>query len=239
MGRERMASSQKAIVASNVVALLFALALIAGVTMYSTQNPVEETKFSDDLFSDSKSVLDRLEDQGSDDDDSFGNFGTSDLDAEDSEDTEDTDSSPSGSSELGGLSDFFSSASKTKSVPDTMSALHPLDALEDNADAADDSSSKTLSPGDDVTVQYKLSLAETGKEVYRQWGPGDGGSFTFQLGGGHVIPGFDSAISEMSVGETKSLTIPAAQAYGSKGFEGMGIPPNADLDYTIKVISKD
>merc|ERR1712202_20885 len=109
--------------------------------------------------------------------------------------------------------------------------------------ASDDSSAssggESVGDGDDVTVEYKLRLADSGKEVYRQWGDGDGGDFSFELGGGHVIPGFDSAVSGMTVGETKTVTISADQAYGSKGFSAMGIPADADLSYTLKVVSKD
>ncbi len=36
----------------------------------------------------------------------------------------------------------------------------------------------------------------------------------FTLGSGQVIPGFDSAVTGMSVGESKTATIPAAEAYG-------------------------
>lgn len=43
----------------------------------------------------------------------------------------------------------------------------------------------------------------------------------------------------MKVGETKTVTIPADQAYGSKGFPAMGIPANADLEYTLKVDRKN
>ena len=37
---------------------------------------------------------------------------------------------------------------------------------------------------------------------------------TFQLGAGHVIPGFDSAVSEMVVGETKTIKLSPEDAYG-------------------------
>merc|ERR1711934_1270091 len=87
----------------------------------------------------------------------------------------------------------------------------------DSSSSSESSSDKTVSAGDDVTVQYTLRLADSGKEVARQMGDGDGGDFQFQLGGGHVIPGFDAAVSGMSVGETKTVTIPSDQAYGSKG----------------------
>ncbi|MFA5629615.1 MAG: peptidylprolyl isomerase [Dehalococcoidales bacterium] len=38
----------------------------------------------------------------------------------------------------------------------------------------------------------------------------------FKLGSGQVIPGFDEAVLSMSVGETKTVTIPAEQAYGPR-----------------------
>lgn len=38
----------------------------------------------------------------------------------------------------------------------------------------------------------------------------------FALGGGQVIPGFDSAVDGMAVGESKTVTIPAEEAYGQR-----------------------
>ena len=38
----------------------------------------------------------------------------------------------------------------------------------------------------------------------------------FRLGGGQVIPGFDAAVTGMAVGEEKTVTIPAAEAYGDR-----------------------
>merc|ERR1711907_521734 len=50
-----------------------------------------------------------------------------------------------------------------------------------SSDASSSGSGDTVTSGDSVTVQYKLRLAN-GKEVYRQWGDGDGGDFSFELG---------------------------------------------------------
>merc|ERR1719331_1017329 len=137
-------------------------------------------------------------------------------------------------------SDSDDASSESKAPADSFSSM--FDNAADSA-ASDDSSAssggESVGDGDDVTVEYKLRLADSGKEVYRQWGDGDGGSFDFQLGGGHVIPGFDDAVNGMSVGETKTVTIPSDQAYGSKGFKGMGIGPNQGLEYTLKVVSKN
>ncbi|MBA1333529.1 peptidylprolyl isomerase, partial [Candidatus Endoriftia persephone str. Guaymas] len=41
----------------------------------------------------------------------------------------------------------------------------------------------------------------------------------FQIGSGMVIPGFDSAVSGMSIGEKKSVRIPAEEAYGERDDE--------------------
>jgi len=109
----------------------------------------------------------------------------------------------------------------------------------DASPSSESSSDNSLSSGDDVTVEYTLRLADSGKEVARQMGDGDGGSFNFQLGGGHVIPGFDSAVSGMKVGETKTVTIDSDDAYGSKGTPDGTIPGDADLEYTLKVVSKN
>ena len=38
----------------------------------------------------------------------------------------------------------------------------------------------------------------------------------FALGGGQVIPGFDGAVDGMAVGESKTVTIPAEEAYGQR-----------------------
>merc|ERR1711934_620451 len=142
--------------------------------------------------------------------------------------------------------DDSSAASKSSGddADDFMSGLLGDSSSDDSSssssasDDEDDSSDSSLSEGDSVNVQYKLRLPN-GKEVYRQWGDGDGGTFTFKLGGGGVIPGFDSAVSDMSVGETKRVTIDSDDAYGSKGFSAMGIPPDTDLHYTLKVVGKN
>jgi FKBP-type peptidyl-prolyl cis-trans isomerase len=63
-----------------------------------------------------------------------------------------------------------------------------------------------------VQVDYTLKLADG--TVY-QTTVGTGKPFTFTLGTGQVIEGFDNAVTGMNVGETKTVKIPAAQAYGA------------------------
>jgi len=153
-------------------------------------------------------------------------------DSSDGDSSDDDDSSSSASKSSGDDADDFMSGLLGDSSSDDSSSSSSA------SDDEDDSSDSSLSEGDSVNVQYKLRLPN-GKEVYRQWGDGDGGTFTFKLGGGGVIPGFDSAVSDMSVGETKRVTIDSDDAYGSKGFSAMGIPPDTDLHYTLKVVGKN
>lgn len=60
--------------------------------------------------------------------------------------------------------------------------------------------------------------------------------FSFQIGVGDVIQGWDEGISTMTVGARRQLIIPADLAYGSRG-AGSTIPPNATLIFDVEVLS--
>jgi peptidylprolyl isomerase len=51
----------------------------------------------------------------------------------------------------------------------------------------------------------------------------------FQLGSGQVIPGFDKAVEGMAVGESKSVTIPPADAYGERNDQAIQEVPKSAL----------
>ncbi|MBN2353794.1 MAG: peptidylprolyl isomerase [Spirochaetales bacterium] len=78
---------------------------------------------------------------------------------------------------------------------------------------------KIVEKGTIVTVQYRGTLADGSV-----FDPGDQ-PLTFTVGGGQVIPGFDSAVRGMKVDDSATITIPPDQAYG---------PVNPDLITTVK-----
>ena len=71
--------------------------------------------------------------------------------------------------------------------------------------------------GDTVRVHYKGTLAD-GTEFDSSEGRDP---LEFVVGEGQVIPGFDAAVTGLAIGESTTVTIPAAEAYGDHNEEGM------------------
>jgi FKBP-type peptidyl-prolyl cis-trans isomerase FkpA len=94
-------------------------------------------------------------------------------------------------------------------------------------------------PGSRVTVHYTGWLYDKSKPEARgtefDSSRQGGQPFSFRLGAGDVIAGWDQGVAGMRVGGQRRLTIPAAQAYGEKGAGGV-IPPGATLLFDVELI---
>jgi FKBP-type peptidyl-prolyl cis-trans isomerase len=93
-------------------------------------------------------------------------------------------------------------------------------------------SGATAAPGETVTVNYTGWL-ENGKKFDSSIGRGP---FSFKLGGGQVIKGWDEGVAGMRVGGKRQLRIPPELGYGSRGAGGV-IPPNATLIFDVELLS--
>ena len=94
--------------------------------------------------------------------------------------------------------------------------------------------------GENATVQYTGWL--TSAKVFDSSRQPGRSPFTFQLGVGQVIPGWDEGVPGMKVGGKRKLIIPSALAYGTQGQTDQTtgatiIPPNATLVFEIELVS--
>ena len=86
--------------------------------------------------------------------------------------------------------------------------------------------------GDTLTVHY-IGTLENGQVFDDSYARGE--PYTFRLGAGTVIRGWDQGLVGMRVGGKRRLIIPPALAYGSQGLPP--IPPNATLHFEIELIA--
>ncbi len=88
--------------------------------------------------------------------------------------------------------------------------------------------------GDQVSVQYIGVLYDNGSKFDSSYDHGQ--PFSFKLGGGQVIPGWDRGVAGMKVGGRRELIIPPDLAYGAQG-QPPTIPANATLVFVIDLVS--
>ena len=87
--------------------------------------------------------------------------------------------------------------------------------------------------GSTLTMQYVGVNYSNGEEFDASWDAGQ--PFTFQLGAGWVIPGWDQGIEGMKVGGRRELIIPPDLGYGAQG-QPPAIKPNETLVFVVDLL---
>jgi FKBP-type peptidyl-prolyl cis-trans isomerase FkpA len=124
----------------------------------------------------------------------------------------------------------------------------PSDTTSATPGAADMALQKTdLTPGNGAEIKsgqtalvhYTGWLYESGAPDHKgkQFDSSMGGEpFEFQLGAGHVIPGWDQGVVGMTVGGKRHLVIPPDMGYGARGAGNGLIPPGATLVFDVELV---
>lgn len=97
---------------------------------------------------------------------------------------------------------------------------------------------KEAKKGKTIKVNYTGWLYDPSKPMGRgkQFDTSAGSEpFSFELGGGRVIKGWDEGFENMKVGGKRKLIIPSEMAYGKRG-AGTVIPPDANLMFEVELV---
>ena len=88
--------------------------------------------------------------------------------------------------------------------------------------------------GQTAVVHYVGLSASTGEEFDASWNRGD--TFSFPLGAGYVIQGWDRGVVGMKIGGRRRLVIPSHLGYGEQGAGGV-IAPGETLIFVVDLIA--
>lgn len=123
---------------------------------------------------------------------------------------------------------LLTSCSSMKTTPTTSTTTSELKT--EDTTIGDGDTSET---GDTVEVNYTGMLEDgtvfDSSKKHNQ-------TFTFTLGAGQVIQGWDEGVPGMKVGGERTLTIPSDMAYGKQGIPGV-IPGGATLIFDVELVS--
>jgi peptidylprolyl isomerase len=92
---------------------------------------------------------------------------------------------------------------------------------------------QTAASGDTVDVHYVGVSWKTRKQFDASWDRGE--TFSFRLGAGMVISGWDEGVQGMKVGGRRRLVLPPDKAYGKQGAGGV-IGPNETLVFVVDLL---
>jgi len=106
----------------------------------------------------------------------------------------------------------------------------PLELIIDDLSVGDGAEAVS---GTTCSMQYVGVAWSTGKQFDASWDRGQ--PFSFQLGAGSVIAGWDQGVAGMKVGGQRRLTIPADLGYGSRGAGGV-IGPGETLVFVVDLV---
>jgi peptidylprolyl isomerase len=91
-----------------------------------------------------------------------------------------------------------------------------------------------IQPGDTANVQYVGVSWSTGREFDASWDRG-GRPFSFPVGAGRVIAGWDQGVAGMRAGGRRLLVIPPDLGYGGRGAGGV-IAPGETLVFVVDAL---
>ena len=89
---------------------------------------------------------------------------------------------------------------------------------------------------DVVEIEFSGRLASSGLE-FDSSEMRSGRPFAFTLGNGDIVRGLDLGTLEMCIGEERRLLVPARLGFGARGSKAFGVPPDAPLDYRVRLVS--